>query len=368
MSLTTLILFFVGLGLLVYGADLLVRGASRLALALKVSPLVVGLTVVAYGTSSPEFAVSAVSALKGNADIAVGNVVGSNIFNNLVVLGLSALIAPLVIARQLLRLDVPILIGVSLATWLFGLDGRISRIEGLALVVGAVAYTIFLVRLSRKENLALAAEAAEAGEMLDGAGAPARPAQILLQLLFVVLGLAMLTLGSRWLVDGAIAIARLAGLSELVIGLTIVAAGTSLPEVAASMAAAIKKEREIAVGNVVGSSIFNLLFVLGAASAVSPAGVAVTAAAIQLDMPVMIATAALFIPVFLRGFTLDRWEGGLFLLYYCGYAAFLILQGQEGNGARILSTVMLYGVLPATGLALLLSLVLHYWRKRPRSH
>lgn len=368
MSLTTLILFFIGLGLLVYGADLLVRGASRLALALKISPLVVGLTVVAYGTSSPEFAVSAVSALQGNADIAVGNVVGSNIFNNLVVLGLSALIAPLVIARQLLRFDVPILIGVSLTTLLLGLDGRISRFEGLALVAGAVAYTIFLVQLSRKQNLALAAEAAAAGEVLDGATPPAGAGQILLQLLFVLLGLAMLTLGSRWLVDGAIAIARLAGLSELVIGLTIVAAGTSLPEVAASLAAAIKKEREIAVGNVIGSSIFNLLFVLGAASAVSPAGVAVSATALRLDMPVMLATAVLFIPVFLRGFTVNRWEGGLFILYYCAYAAYLILQGQEGNGSQILSTAMLYGVLPATGLALLLSLILHYWYKRPRPH
>ncbi|MBX7057712.1 MAG: calcium/sodium antiporter [Leptospirales bacterium] len=364
MSLLTIFLFLCGIALLVIGAEWLVRGASRLALAFQVSPLVIGLTVVAYGTSSPEFAVSLNSALQAQPDIAVGNVVGSNIFNNLVVLGLSAAIAPLVIARQLVRVDVPILIGVSLLTWLFALDGVIGRLEGATLFAGAVVYTILLVWISRRQSRALALEKTEAAELIDESERPRGARQILWQIGLLFSGLVLLGIGSRWLVDGAVALARYAGLSELVIGLTIVAAGTSLPEVAASVAAAIKGEREIAVGNVIGSSIFNLLFVLGASSAISARGVAVSPDVLGLDLPVMLATALLFVPVFLRGFSVERWEGGLFLSYYVVYAAYLALKGEHSANAALFGQAALYGLLPITGATLLVLLIVHLRRSR----
>ncbi|MBX7057713.1 MAG: calcium/sodium antiporter [Leptospirales bacterium] len=357
----TLLLFIVGIVLLVAGAELLVRGASRLALALRVSPLVIGLTIVAYGTSSPELAVSTVAALHNQADIALGNVVGSNIFNVLVILGISAAITPLIIHQQIIRLDVPVMIGVSALTFVFALDGRIQRWEGLVLVIGAVAYTILVVWLSRRETKSVQEEySGEFGE----SEAPGGAKSILWQLLLIAIGLGMLGLGSRWLVDGAISLARYLGVSELVIGLTIVATGTSLPEVAASVAAALKGERDIAVGNVVGSNIFNLLLVLGAAAGISNQGIVISQTALHFDLPVMIAVAAVCLPVFMRGFNMQRWEGLLFLAYYIAYVSFLALKGQNNPRLELFSNAMLYAVLPLSGLTVLISFVV--WRARQR--
>jgi K+-dependent Na+/Ca+ exchanger-like protein len=235
----TIVLFIAGLVALVGGAELLVRGASRIASALGISPLVVGLTVVAFGTSSPELAVSVGAAFNGQADIAVGNVVGSNIFNVLFILGLSALIAPLVVAQQLIRLDVPLMIGCSLLLLVFALDGTVGRAEGALLFAGIVAYTGFLVWQSRREtDPAVVAEYAEAYPasaarrwLLDGG--------------LIVIGLGLLVVGADWLVGAAVTFARQLGVSELVIGLTVVAAGTSLPEVAASVVAALKGEHVV---------------------------------------------------------------------------------------------------------------------------
>jgi len=268
MDTLTLVLFLLGLGCLIGGAELLVRGASRLAAAAGISPLVIGLTVVAYGTSAPEMAVSVQSALAAQADIALGNVVGSNIFNVLFILGVSALIIPLTVAQQFVRKEVPIMIGASLLLWLAAADGVIARWESALLFAGIVAYTVYLVRESRRERREIQEEyAAE-----FGAAPAAKGGGVAVNIGLVLAGLALLVLGSRWLVDGAVAIARAAGLSELVIGLTIVAAGTSLPEVATSILAAVRGERDIAVGNVVGSNIFNILAVLGiAAPCSSPA-------------------------------------------------------------------------------------------------
>ena len=341
------LLFVVGLGLLLGGAELLVRGASRLAAVLGLSPLVIGLTVVAFGTSSPELAVSVQSAFAGQADIALGNVVGSNIFNVLFILGLSALIVPLVVAQQLVRWDVPLMIGVSVLTLLLGLDGRIGRLDGLLLFAGLVAYTAFAVIQSRRESQAVRAEyEAEFGEQPKGDAAVARNVAL------VVAGLAALMLGSRWLVDGAVALAKAFGLSELVIGLTVVAAGTSLPEVATSILAALRKERDIAVGNVVGSNIFNLLGVLGLGSLVSPGGINVPPAAEGFDLPVMIAVAVACLPIFASGRLIARWEGGLFLVYYVLYTAYLILAAAEHDALPLFNTTMLGFVLPLTVITL----------------
>lgn len=325
MDWSTLALFVGGLALLVAGAEGLVRGASRLAAVVGVSPLVIGLTIVAYGTSAPELAVSVKAALAGQPDLGLGNVVGSNVFNVLFILGLSALITPLAVAQQLVRFDVWVMIGVSAAALLLGLDGRFGRVDGLVLVAGGVAYTAWCIRQGRRENAAVQAEyAAEFGPP-----PPTGLAAGLANVALVLVGLALLVLGSRWLVASAVVIARWLGVSELVIGLTIVAAGTSLPEVATSVVAAVKGERDIAVGNVVGSNIFNVLIVLGGAAAVAPQGIAVARAALRVDMPLMIVVSAACLPIFFTGYRISRLEGALFLVGYVAYTAYLVVAGPR---------------------------------------
>ncbi len=347
----TLVLFVIGLVLLILGAEALVRGASRLAAAVGVSPLVIGLTVVAFGTSAPELAVSVASSLSGQADLAMGNVVGSNIFNILFILGLSALVAPLIVSQQLVRLDVPLMIGVSVLVILFALDGSIGRLEGALLFAGLVVYTAFLIVQSRREsNKAVQQEY----EQEYHAG-PGGPAQTALNLVLIVAGLGMLVVGSRWLVDGAIAIARALGVDEVVIGLTIVAGGTSLPEVATSVMASIRGERDIAVGNVVGSNIFNLLSVLGLAAIVAPAGIGVAPSLLAFDMPVMLVVAIACLPIFFTGYTIARWEGLVFLAYYVAYTLYLIFAATQHALLPTFSGVMLAFVLPITVLTLAVS-------------
>jgi cation:H+ antiporter len=346
MSFPPFLWFAAGAVMLIVGAELLVRGASRLAIAVGISPLVIGLTVVAFGTSAPEVAVSVDAALTGRGEIALGNVIGSNIFNVLFILGLSALIVPLAVSRQLVRLDVPLLIGVSLMLFIMALDGNLSRIDGALLFAGIVAYVVWSIRLSRGESTAERQER----EPRRGKRAPAR---WLLHVIAIVAGLALLVLGARWLVDAAVMFARLLEVSELIIGLTIVAAGTSLPEVATSVLAAMRGERDIAVGNVVGSNIFNILAVLGLASLVAPGGIAVSTAVLGFDLPVMIAVALACLPIFFTGRSIARWEGALFLGYYIAYAAYLILGATEHDALPMFSAVMLEFVLPLTAVTLL---------------
>ncbi|MGE0681157.1 MAG: calcium/sodium antiporter [Candidatus Binatia bacterium] len=350
MDTITLLLFLFGLVLLIVGAELLVRGASRLAAAVGVSPLVIGLTVVAYGTSSPELAVSVQSTFTGQANIALGNVVGSNIFNVLLILGVSALVAPLLVAQQLVWLDVPIMIGASVVAFLVAQDGVISRFDGALLFAGAIAYTTFLIRQSRKESKEIKDEYAQE----FGANGSQSPGSIVLQLGFIIAGLALLVLGSRWLVNGAVEAARWFGVSELVIGLTIIAAGTSLPEVATSVLASIRGERDIAVGNVVGSNIFNLLAVLGLASLLAPGGVNVAPAVLSFDLPVMIVVAVACLPIFFTGHVIARWEGALFFGYYLAYTFYLILAAAEHDALPQFSLLMLNFVIPLTVLTLAL--------------
>ncbi len=356
----SLLWFALGLIALVAGAELLVRGASRLALSFGISPLVVGLTVVAFGTSAPEMAVSVQSAWSGQVDIALGNVVGSNIFNVLVILGLSALITPLVVHQQVIRQEVPVMIGVSLLLWALALDGGIGRGEGLLLAGLVVAYTILLIRQSRRETAAAQAEVeAEYAEAFDGARPGWRDhwgAQVLL----ILAGLALLLLGSRWLVEAAVEFARYLGVSELVIGLTIVAAGTSLPEVATSVMAAIRGERDIAVGNVVGSNIFNILSVLGFSAVVAPSELAVAPALLAVDLPVMVAVAVACLPVFFTGARVARWEGLLFLLLYAAYSGYLVLRAGGYAALDEFSAAMLL-TLPLVGLTLAI-LAWRHWR------
>ena len=347
MTLSTILFLILGLALLIGGAEFLVRGASRLATAVGISPLVVGLTVVAFGTSSPELAVSVMSAYAGQADLALGNVVGSNIFNVLVILGLSAVIVPLVVAQQLVRFDVPVMIGISLLMYALGMDGNIGRLDGLLLFSGVVAYTVFLIRQSRRERSAeVRAEYEAQFGGGDAKGGWMRNTGLL------VIGLAGLILGSHWLVESAVTIARVFGVSELVIGLTIVAMGTSMPEVATSVVAALRGERDIAVGNVVGSNIFNILCVLGLSSVVAPAGINVSGAALRFDIPVMIAVALACLPVFLR-YRITRVNGGAFLVYYAAYLVYLILTATRHEALDNYQDALLYFVLPITAITLI---------------
>jgi len=308
-----------GLVLLVVGAEGLVRGAARLAGAVGISPLVIGLTVVAFGTSAPELAVSVRSSLSGSTGLAMGNVVGSNIFNVLFILGLAAVITPLVVAQQLVRRDVPLMIGLSLLVWGFAADGSLATWEGVVLLVGLLAYTVWCIRASRRESKAVAAEYA------DAHSAPTRRTWPL-DLALIVGGLALLVLGAQQLVDGAVAMAEWLGASEAVIGLTIVAAGTSMPEVATSVMASVRGQRDIAVGNVVGSNLFNLMGVLGVSATLSPgSGLPVGDGVLAFDLPVMVVVAAACLPVFFTGHRIARWEGALFLGFFGLYTLYQVL-------------------------------------------
>lgn len=332
-----------GLAVLAGGGELLVSGAVGVAAAIRVPSLLIGLTVVAIGTSLPEFAVSVQSSYAGSTELAVGNVVGSNIFNVLFILGLAALVLPLRVTSQITRQDAPLMLGASLATLALAVDGRLGRGDGLLLILSLAAYLAWTVRRAM-------AETARSPEPADAAPGPRRLPR---KVLFLAVGLVLLVVGSRWLIHGAADVARLWGVGDLVIGLTIVAAGTSLPEAAASISASVRGERDIAVGNVVGSNLFNLLGVLGGAAAVSPGGLAVSAEALRFDLPVMIAAAAACLPVFFTGGQISRWEGAVFLAYYFAYLAFVVATAVGSAATQAgLSAVVLLLAAPATLLLL----------------
>lgn len=349
MTLTSIALLAAGLVILVAGAEAFVRGASRLAAMIGISPLIIGLTIVALGTSSPEIAVSVQAAVSGQADIALGNVVGSNIANVALILGLSALIAPLVVAQQLIRLDVPIMIGASVLLLLLGLNGTLSRLDGMLFLAIGLAYTGFLIRQSRTESRAIQEEYAQ-----EFGPPPTRERHRWgINVAFIVGGLVLLVVGSRWFVAGATTIATAFGISQLVIGLTVVAVGTSLPEVATSLVATMRGERDIAVGNVVGSNIFNIFFVLGLAGTVAPGGIGVSLGALQLDIPVMIALTVACLPIFFTGNLIARWEGGVFLGYYAAYAAYLVLNATHSGALPLFAQVVGAFMIPLTVVTLL---------------
>ena len=353
-------IFIAGLLSLVLGAELLVRGASRLALSLGISPLVVGLTIVAFGTSAPEIAVSVAAAMEGRTDIAVGNVVGSNIFNVLFILGLSALITPLVVDAQIIRQEVPIMIGASLLLLVFGWDGRVGRMDAIVLFALLVVYTVFLVVQSRRETRATRDE--YESELQPTSGWDAHWA---VQLALIGVGLGMLVLGSNWLVEAATGFARAMGVSDLVIALTIVSAGTSMPEVATSVMAAVRKQRDIAVGNVIGSSTFNILGCVGLSGMASASGLGMAPSLMAFDIWVMLAVALACLPVFMTGREIARWEGAVFLGYYAAYTTYLILAAQAHAALAAFSMTMMSFVIPITVVTLVVVLIRPRQKARP---
>ncbi len=361
MTLLTFVYLIAGLLLLVAGAEVLVRGAAKLAAQFGIPPLVIGLTVVAFGTSAPETAVSVQAALNGSGDLAIGNVLGSNIANVLLILGLTALIAPLIVSRQLIRLDVPIMIGASLLTFALAWDGHLSRLDGALLFACVLAYSAFLIISSRQDK---AADDEDEFAKEFGLHDTPKPYAWLINLALIAVGLVLLVGGSNFLVEGAVSLARALGLSELVIGLTVVAIGTSLPELATSVLAALRGERDIAVGNIVGSNIFNLLCVLGLASLVSPLPISISPNALAFDFPVMIAVAVACLPIFFTGYRINRWEGLLFFAYYLAYTLYLALFASGRPLAETFGDAMLGYVLPLTAVTLLVIAGRSWQRKR----
>ena len=347
--------FGFGLVALIAGAEAMVRGASRLAASWGISPLVVGLTVVAFGTSAPEMAVSVGAALSGSSDLAIGNVVGSNIANILLILGISALVAPLLVAEQIIRQEIPIMIGASLLVAVMALDGGIGRVEAALLFALVIAYTVYLVVQSRR-----ASQATE-DEFSSEIPTSQWDRHWGVQAALVLGGLALLVLGADWLVGAAVVFARHFGVSDLVIGLTVVAVGTSMPEIATSLIAALRGQRDIAVGNVIGSNIFNLLAVLGAAGMVSTGGLSVPEAARNFDLWVMLAVAFACLPILLTGREIARWEGAIFLGYYAAYTLYLVLAAQQHDSLPAYSGVMLSYVMPLT----VVTLAVSFLRRRP---
>lgn len=341
-----LILFIVGLAALTFGAELLVRGASRLALTFGLSPLVVGLTIVAFGTSAPEIAVAIDAALSGQSDLTIGNVVGSNICNILLILGLGSLVGPLVVAGQVVRQEVPVMIAASALVVLLAFNGTISGLEGVLLFVLLVVYVVFLVRQSRRASRS---EQEHYGEDLPEATWDQHWA---IQGGLVLAGLALLVIGADWLVDAAVTFAHWLGVSDLVIGLTVVAVGTSLPEIATSVMAAWRGERDLAIGNAVGSNVFNLLGCLGLGAMLSPQGLPVAAAALHFDLWVMLVVAVACLPIFLARKRIARWEGMLFLLYYVAYVLYLVLDARGSGMLKTFNQAMLWFVIPMSILTL----------------
>jgi cation:H+ antiporter len=310
----SLLRFIIGLVALYLGADLMIRGASKLARHLGVNALIIGLTVVAMGTSMPEFLVGVVASVRMRGDITVGNVVGSNVANIALILGIAALIRPIRVQMRLLVREVPIMIFAALAFYIFALDGGLSRWDGLSLAVGFIAYTLYLLEGARRESPAIEVEYQKfvpTGGTLAG------------DIMLTVAGLAVLLGGAHMVVSGASDAARWLGISELAVGLTIVAIGTSLPELATAIAASVQDEGDILVGNVVGSNIFNLLAVLGAAAMAQP--VHVSPSVIRVEAPVMLAISILVLPFVWTTLRLTRWEGGVFLAAYLAFVVLLAL-------------------------------------------
>ena len=349
------VLVLVGLALLVAGGELLVRGAAGIARTLGLSPLVIGLTVVAFATSAPELAVTLDAALSGEPGLAVGNVVGSNIVNVLLILGLSALVLPLVVTSRVVRVDIPVMLAVSVAALVVALDGQVSAGDGAALLAVLVAYTVGSVVVGRRR----------------GQGAPLEPPPpegsppVWQSVLLALAGLGLLVVGARLMVTGATTIAEGLGVSSAVVGLTVVALGTSLPELATSLVAVRRGERDIAVGNVVGSNIFNIGAVLGLAAAVAPGGVPVDPAILAVDLPLMVAAAGALLPVAFTRFRLSRAEGALFVALYVAYLAYLVLDATGHDAQQGFATVMLWFVLPLVAVTLV-ALAAYEWRRHAR--
>lgn len=304
----------------------MVRGGAQLASRLGISPMLVGLTVVSIGTSLPELAVGVTAALEGSGELAVGNIAGTNVVNILFILGLSALISPLAIERRTLRLDLPVMAGAAVLLWVLAVNGVLSRLDGLILVCGAVVYTVVLIRMSRRESQATAAEYVQAFPVVPELGEPTKRVggKTVQHVAMTVTGIAVVILGAEWLVGGAVGIAREFGVSDALIGLTVVAIGTSAPELVTTIVSTVRGQRDIAVGNLLGSSVYNILLILGITCLVPANGLTLTHNLVWIDIPLMVAASLACIPIFVTGRRVHRAEGAAMVTAYLGYLVFLL--------------------------------------------
>lgn len=323
MELLPHVVFLCGLVVIVVGAELLLRGASRTAAQLGIKPIVIGLTVVSIATSLPELAVGIVAMSEGSGSLAIGNIAGTNIFNILFILGLSAAIRPLPLERMSLRLDVPVMIAAAIVLIVMSLDGNLGRVDGIILVTAAVAYYIAIVRFSQRERAKIRKEYAEEYSpevLLDKKNFWSS----LRNVLFLVVGIALTVFGADLMVSGAVDIARVLGVSDAIIGLTIVAIGTSAPELATTMVATVKDDRDVAVGNLVGSSISNILLILGVICVAAPVSLDVNRDILRIDLPLAAMVAIACYPVFRSGQRVSRTEGIVFVSLYIVYLGVLV--------------------------------------------
>jgi cation:H+ antiporter len=309
--------------ILVLGAELVTRGGSTLAGQLGIRPILIGLTVVAVGTSAPELAVGIEAALQGAGALAIGNIAGTNTVNVLLILGLSAAIRPLALRMETLRMDLPVMVVSALAMLVMAFDGALTRTEGILLLLGGCGYTAVVVILARQESRMVKIRFAEEYNVPERIRSSR--AGIARSTVTLLVGIAVIVVAADWLVDSAVTLARIWGVTDAFIGLTIVAIGTSAPEFVTTILSTLKKERDIAIGNLLGSSVYNILFILGATAAVTSADIPVTPELIRIDIPVMAGVAMVCVPVFLSGRQISRVEGTLFVIAYLLYLAFLLV-------------------------------------------
>ncbi|MGE8496259.1 MAG: calcium/sodium antiporter [Pseudomonas sp.] len=360
MSPLTFAYLIIGLGCLGIGASVLVGGAARLAARLDVPALTIGLTVVAFGASSPGIAVSVRAALQGSGDLVIGNAVGGNIAILLLFLGLIALLSPPRVTHRLLSLDVPVMIAASLATYGLARDGELSLPDGALLLIGILAYTALRIVMGRKDGTAERAQH-------DLPPVTAGPYRGLIDLGAILMGLALLTAGSHLLIEGALGLGRSLGLSERVIGLTVIGAGTALPVFITSLFATLKGQPDVAVGNLVGSCIFNLLCVLGLSALLAPQPLSVSPNVLTFDFPVMLAAAVACLPLFFAGWRVSRWEGLVLLAYYGVYILYMALFATGRPQASPLADAVLNYALPLTAMALLWIAAWSWYRERGKA-
>jgi cation:H+ antiporter len=355
-----------GLAALAAGGEVLVRGATGLARSFGIPAFVVGLIIVSVATSAPELAVTLQATLDGSPDLAVGNVVGSNTANILLILGACAIALPLTVQAQLIRTDIPVTIALSALVLVLALDGLIGRFDGGLLVLALAVYVVATLVVARRRRWSEQMSYAENGATDAQVTVRAAKRRPLLALGMVAAGVAVLVVGARLLVRGATDVAVAMGVSDLVIGLTVVAVGTSLPELAASIVAVARGERDLAVGNLVGSCLFNIGGVLGLAGVIAPDGVPVAPAVTRLDLPIMIAVALTLVPIAFTGYRISRWEGAMFVAFYAAYVTYVLLDATGHDAVGAFSTVMLGFVLPITAvwLGLLVAYEIGVRRKR----
>jgi cation:H+ antiporter len=332
-------LVIAGLALLTFGGEALVRGASTVAVRMKISPLVIGLVVVSAATSAPEFAVTIGAVANGEPDLAIGNVIGSNIANILLILGVAAVLNPLLIKRQLVKFDIPVMLLASALLLLLSLDGQISQLDGGILLLVLTLHVITSFLMSRRAGAGAQPESLEFPVITS-------PFAIWLAIVLIGLGVGMLVGGSQLLVLGAVSLATELGVSSLVIGLTVVAIGTSLPELATSIVAIRRGETDMAVGNVVGSNLFNIGLVLGLPAMLFDQGLPVAGGAIAIDLPLMLAASVALLPIAFTGLVIARWEGTVFLGLYVAYLTYLVLDSTGHDAAQGFTTAMLWLVMP----------------------